>query len=154
MKRQKQELSQCPEKAMVDFKDNNDIPALAKKTGASKNIIYDRLNPDRDQKLGYLEAIGHSHICDDDTLLHAWASDRGYGLFKTPEGSSGEEEMLDLVLIKQGLGGCFASTFHSARSDGVIDQVECDDLMKLINKEMDALATLKAEISGQVRKIK
>lgn len=154
MKRQSHEMSQCPEKAMVNFKDNNDIPALAKKTGASKNIIYDRLNPDRDQKLGYLEAIGHSHICDDDTLLHAWASDRGYGLFKVPQGSSGDEEMLDLLLKIQGLGGSFAVTFHDAREDGVIDKHESSTLGSLIDQKINALVTLKAEITEQVRELK
>lgn len=154
MKRTDKDNSYCPENAMRDFRSNNDIKQLAKKVGASHNIILDRLNPDRDAKLGYLEAVGHSHICDDDTLLHAWASDRGYGLFKVPQGSSGDEEMLDLLLKIQGLGGSFAVTFHDAREDGVIDKCEGLTLSCLIDEKINALVTLKAEISGQVREIK
>jgi hypothetical protein len=153
MKRINVKFSSTPDEAMRSFRKNNDIALLARKTGTSNTILLDRLNPDRDAKLGYLEAIGHSHLTNDTTLLKAWANEMGFGLFEKPDGVVGDEEMLDIFLGIQKVQGHLASTLHEAREDGVIDSQENLQLGSIIDEIINSMATLKAEIQSQVREV-
>jgi hypothetical protein len=154
MKRIENNFSLCPVESMRKFRTDNDIALLSRKTGHSHNILLDRLNPDRDQKLGYLEAVGHSHLTGDHILLKAWANEMGYGLFKKPVATVGDEDILDLFLGIQKIQGVFAETLHKAREDGIIDSVENRELGSIIDSIINELATLKAEIQNQVREVK
>ena len=49
-----------------------------------------------------------------------------------PKVSTGEEEMLDLILMLQKSSGTFADTFYKAREDGIIEAHEADQLLSLI----------------------
>lgn len=154
MKRIENKFSLCPDESMRLFRQNNDIALLARKTGSSHNILLDRLNPDRDQKLGYLEAIGHAHLTGDHVLLKAWANEMGYGLFEKPQGSVGDEDILDIFLGIQRIQGRLAETLHEAREDGIIDSTENRQLASIIDEIINEMATLKAEIKNQVREVK
>lgn len=154
MKRISQITSSTPDESMRSFRKNNDIALLARKTGSSHTVLLDRLNPDRDQKLGYLEAVGHSHLTGDHCLLAAWANELDYGLFKKPEGAVGDEDILDLFLGIQGIQGLLAETLHQARKDGVIDSHENRKLGAIIDDVINEMATLKAEMTNQVREVK
>lgn len=153
MKRIDKDFSSTPDESMRVFRKNNDIALLARKTGSSHNTLLDRLNPERDQKLGYLEAIGHSHLTNDHTLLKAWAHEMGYGLFEKPNGTVGDEDILDIFLGIQRVQGQFADSLHTARADGVIDSVENNKLGLIIDDIISELATLKAELKNQVREV-
>jgi ribonuclease BN (tRNA processing enzyme) len=153
MKRIENEFSLSPEESMRLFRKNNDIALLARKTGTSHTVLLDRLNPDRDAKLGYLDAIGHSHLTNDHVLLKSWANEMGYGLFKKPVGNIGDEDILDIFLGIQRIQGCFAETLHEAREDGIIDSNENRQLGSIIDEIINELATLKAEIKNQVREV-
>ncbi len=154
MKRTIDIFPSTPDESMRLFRKNNDIALLARKTGNSHNILLDRLNPERDQKLGYLEAIGHSHLTGDTLLLKAWANEMGYGLFEKPVGVVGDEEILDIFLGIQKIHGHLCSTLHDAREDGVIDSKENLQLGSIIDEIISEMATLKAEIKNQVREVK
>lgn len=153
MKRIENNFSLSPDESMRLFRQNNDIALLARKTGSSHNTLLDRLNPERDQKLGYLEAIGHSHLTDDHVLLKSWANELGYGLFSKPKATVGDEDILDIFLGIQRIQGHFADTLHRAREDGIIDANENRELGSIIDGIINELATLKAEIKNQVRDI-
>jgi len=140
-----------PDESMRRFRKNNDIALLSRKTGSSHTVLLDRLNPDRDAKLGYLEAIGHSHLTNDHILLKSWADEMGYGLFKKPNGIVGDEEILDIFLDIQKLQGVFAAELHTAREDGIIDKKENALLGSIIDEVINELANLKAELKNQVR---
>lgn len=154
MKRINENFSSTPDESMREFRKNNDIALLARKTGTSNTVLLDRLNPDRDAKLGYLEAIGHSHLTGDVTLLKAWAHEMGFGLFERPVGNIGDEDILDIFLGIQKIQGHLASTLHEAREDGVIDSNENLQLGSIIDEIINEMATLKAEIKNQVREVK
>lgn len=153
MKRTIENFSSTPDESMRNFRKENDIALLARKTGTSNTVLLDRLNPDRDAKLGYLEAIGHSHLTGDTVLLKAWAHEMGYGLFEKPTGIVGDEEILDIFLGIQKIQGYLCSTLHDARKDGVIDSKENLHLSSIIDEIMNEMATLKAEIKNQVREV-
>lgn len=154
MKRTEDNFSSTPDESMRLFRKNNDIALLARKTGNSHTVLLDRLNPERDQKLGYLEAIGHSHLTGDILLLKAWAHEMGYGLFSKPVGVVGDEDILDIFLGIQKIQGHFASTLHQAREDGIIDRDENIELGSIIDEIINEMATLKAEIKNQVREVR
>lgn len=151
MKRTDNKISSTPDESMRSFRRNNDISLLARKTGNSHNVLLDRLNPERDQKLGYLEAIGHSHLTGDHVLLKSWANELGYGLFVKPKGNVCDESMLCVFLSIQAAQGDFAAQLHQAREDGIIDREENNQLGSRIDQVMNQLANLKAEIESQVR---
>jgi len=154
MKRTNNTFSSTPDESMRSFRKNNDIALLARKTGTSNTILLDRLNPDRDAKLGYLEAVGHSHLTGDTMLLKAWAHEMGFGLFEKPVGVIGDEDILDIFLGIQKIQGHLADTLHKAREDGVIDSKENHQLGCVIDEMINEMATLKAEIKNQVREVK
>ena len=151
MKRTSHNFPSTPDESMRLFRKSNDIALLARKTGSSHNVLLDRLNPERDQKLGYLEAIGHSHLTGDHVLLKSWANELGYGLFLKPDGAVGDEDILDLFLGIQKIQGNLAETLHQARKDGVIDSQENRKLGCIIDDVINEMATLKADMNNYVR---
>lgn len=153
MKRTNHYFSSTPDESMRLFRKNNDIALLGRKTGTSHTVLLDRLNPDREQKLGYLEAIGHSHLTGDVTLLKAWAHEMGFGVFERPVGNIGGEDVFDIFLHIQKIQGRLASTLHEAREDGIIDSSENQALGAIIDEIINEMATLKAEIKSQVREV-
>ncbi len=153
MKRAINKFSSTPGESMRLFRKENDIALLARKTGSSHTVLLDRLNPDRDQKLGYLEAIGHSHLTDDHVLLKAWANELGYGLFEKPTGIICDESMLSVFLAIQAAQGDFATQLNKALEDKVIDKEENSLLASTIDQVINQLASLKAEINSQVREV-
>lgn len=153
MQRDKNTFTQSPEEAMRAFRANNDIRMLATKTGASNNVLLDQLNPDREHKYGYLQAIAHSHLTGDVSLLKAWAADVGLGVFELPKNTTGDEEMLDLILMLQQSTGFFAQSFYKAREDGIIEEHEAKELLTLISDKVSLLTKLGEEIKTQVRSL-
>jgi hypothetical protein len=149
MKRSNKEFSSSPDDSMRLFRKNNDIALLARKTGTSHNALCDRLNPDRDQKLGYLESLGHAHLTGDHSLQIAAVTELGYGVFKIPEVSTDKKEVFGLLLEGQSLDGVFATTLHEAQADDVIDRQEETRLMALIDERINTLATLKATLKSK-----
>jgi hypothetical protein len=149
MKRSNNEFSSSPDESMRLFRKNNDIALLARKTGTSHNALCDRLNPDRDQKLGYLESLGHAHLTGDHSLQIAAVTELGYGVFKIPEASTDKKEVFGLLLEGQSLDGVFATTLHEAQADDVIDRQEEIRLMALIDERINTLATLKATLKSK-----
>ena len=154
MKLATKEFSSSPDESMRLFRKNNDIALLSRKVGTGHTVLCDMYNPDRERKLGYLEALGHAHITGDHRLPIAAVTELGYGVFKKPEGSVGDEEILDLFLGIQGMQGKLAETLHLARKDGVIDSHENRKLGAIIDDVINEMATLKAEMNNQVREVK
>lgn len=150
MKRIDKEFSSTPDESMRLFRKNNDLALLARKTGTSHNALCDRLNPDRDQKLGYLESIGHAHLTGDHCLQISAVNELGYGVFKIPEAGADKKEVFGLLLEGQSLDGVFATTLHEAQADDVIDKEEEARLVALIDERINTLATLKATLKHNV----
>ena len=136
MKRDKKSFSPSPDEAMRNFRRDNDIALLARKTGHGHNVLLDRLNPERDQKLGYLEAIGHSHLTNDIGLLEAWAADLGYIVYKKPAADTSAKDASKLLLKLTTISGELADSYINADEDGIIEQHEADELISILDKKI------------------
>jgi hypothetical protein len=149
MKRSTQELSSSPDESMRLFRKNNDIALLSRKVGTGHTVLCDMYNPDRERKLGYLEALGHAHITGDHRLPIAAVTELGYGVFKVPEQSASKKDLFDLMLNGQSLDGLFAASLNEAVADGVVDADELKRLFSCIDERVSALATLKETLRVQ-----
>lgn len=153
MKRTDKEFSSSPDESMRLFRKNNDLALLSRKTGTSHTVLCDRLNPDRDAKLGYLESLGHAHLTGDHCLQIAAVNELGYGVFNIPDAETDKKEVFGLLLEGQALDGVFATTLHEAQADNVIDRDEESRLIALIDERISTLATLKATLKSKVPNI-
>jgi hypothetical protein len=149
MKRATKEFSSSPDESMRFFSKGNDLNLLSRKTGTPHTVLCDMYNPDRERKLGYLEALGHAHITGDHRLQIAAVHELGYGVFQVPEATASKKEVYGLLLEGQALDGLFATTLHDAEEDEVVDREELTRLISLIDERVSTLATLKETLKSK-----
>ncbi|MEH6711614.1 MAG: phage regulatory CII family protein [Paraglaciecola polaris] len=139
------------EQAMRQFRSQNDCALLARKMGKSQNVLIDKLNPDREtHKLCLLEAASLTELSGDLSLLEGFADFCGMKLYEPLEGEANSENVVSLIMRKQGLSGHFCDLYERAMSDGKLDSNERTDLVGAVDDVIGVLVKLKANLSESV----
>jgi hypothetical protein len=139
------------EDAMRAFKKNNDLVKLSRKLGRSGSVLADKLNPDREgHKLCILEVGALIELSGDMTLLEGLADFCGMKLYEPLEGEATSENVVSLIMRKQGLSGHFCELYERAMNDGVLDSNERTELVAAVDDVIGVLVKLKANLSESV----
>lgn len=130
------------------------IAALARKLGRNPQVLAHQLNPEQEHhNLGLATAVAMTDAAEDERILDSWAALRGKVLVSVPDGSVGDEELFDSVLLLDQLKGDFAQHLVNARRDGVIDPAEHMVLVSVLRKVQQQTANLEQGVGAQVRRL-
>jgi hypothetical protein len=143
---------QAVEHGMRQFRENNDLALLARKMGKSRNVITDKLNPDRDtHKLCLLEAAAMTELTGDMSLIEGFAEFCGLKLYEAPESEVTQSKVVSLVLRHQRLGGHLSGLMEKALDDDEIEPHEADELLPAVEDLRGVLTKLVANLE-QIKK--
>lgn len=147
-------LQVCPMNAAYLLGRRHNVSDLARKLGKSEVVLANKLNPHQEfHMLSLSEAVAITELSNDNAIVEAWCHQRGGVFVQLPETAGCDEELADkLMLINSKLGEAMQSV-HTARSDGVIDEVEFERIRAGVMSTISELLSIKSLIKGQVRDV-
>lgn len=128
---------------------------LSEAMDCTQNVALNKLNPQNEHNTPTLkDAVKLTDHFDDDRILQAWASERGYLLVaKVNPDDIDEEEILDAMLNLNANFGDLGHAYHTARADGVIDPQEFQKIKGAALLLRTSVALLENILETQVREL-
>lgn len=128
---------------------------LASAMDCTQNVALNKLNPNNEHNTPTLkDAIKLTDSFNDDRILNAWASSRGYLLVKKFNASDvDEEEIINILLELNTNFGKLGDAYREARADGVIEPKEFDLIKHSSELLRKTVAAFEGVIQTQVREL-
>lgn len=151
----KEQLPQSPQDAAYLLGKAHNTSELARCLGISPTVLSNKLNPDQEfHKLSLGEAVAITELSNDNRILEAWANMRGFMLVSVPAQFCCDEDLCDqLLVLNESMGNALA-TIKAARSDGVIDRIEFEQIKHRIYELVKESLSLQEVVGETVRELK
>ena len=151
----KEQLPQSPQDAAYLLGKSHNTSELARCLGISPTVLSNKLNPDQEfHKLSLGEAVAITELSNDNRILEAWANMRGFMLVSVPAQVCCDEDLCDqLLVLNESMGNALA-TIKAARSDGVIDRIEFEQIKHRIYELVKESLSLQEVVGETVRELK
>lgn len=142
----------CPYQALRHVGLAYGAERFANETYQSVAVVYNKLNPDNESNHPSLrDVIALTDKSNDTSIIEALCHHFGGVFVKVPDQVCCDEELSDQLMKVSETLGCALGEIRQARTDGVIDQHEFEQIkQKLMATVTEALA-LKELVKGQVR---
>ncbi|KGV90510.1 phage regulatory CII family protein [Burkholderia pseudomallei ABCPW 30] len=124
--------------------------SLAPRLGVSAAVLRSKVNPNTDtHKLTLQEAVRISEVTDNDAILEAWASERGYALVKLPSAvECCDAAIVELMGKAWSTHGLVGREIVKTLEDGRVEHSEVVRVEARIFQHAQVLFNLAARLRG------